>query len=502
MDKLLRIIRSFDKYKMPHIDVLNNKDSTSQHTQLYRAALEGKVKTDEEAAKFLFGPNTEKGEQKYRNFKTDFKKRLLNTMLFIDPTHEDFDTYQQMLYEVHREWVTIKAIYANGMSDLANPLAEQLLKIVMKHDYTEIAVPLISAIKFAIAMTGDKKRYAEYQQLHNRTIEVWLWEQRAKEHADILRMEYVKTTEYKPFMSNIAKKYFEELKPAMDKYDAVGLHSYGRSVEIYMYSTVNDYENVLDVSERALTFFKAKPFEVRGIISMFKHQKTIALTHLKRYAEAEKVMEETIALREKGSFNWFVAQESKMFLLFKMHRFTEGYALYKRITKMVEFKELREGMNKEIWFLFNAYFHLLQHLGKMPLSVFDDNNKVFKLPKFLNSVPTFCQDKEGMNIAVQSVKLCFFILTKQEKALIEKESLKKYFDRHIKQDNPYYRFHQFGHLLLNVSESNYKRLLTEQNTVELRKTLESVPYAPVMSAYRGEVINLEEVWDWLLDELD
>ena len=339
--------------------------------------------------------------------------------------------------------------------------------------------------------------------MHNRTIEVWLWEQRAKEHADILRMEYVKTAEYKPFMSNIAKKYFEELKPAMDKYDAVGLHSYGRSVEIYMYSTVNDYENVLDVAECALAFFKAKPFEVRGIISMFKHQKTIALTHLKRYAEAEKVMEETIALREKGSFNWFVAQESKMFLLFKMYRFTEGYALYAHITKMTEFKELREGMNKEIWFLFNAYFHLLQHLGKMPLSTFEEKDKVFKIVKFLNNVPTLCKDKRGINLAVLSIKMCFLVLTRQVDELFkQQESSEKYFDRYAKKNDPYYRFHQFGSLLIELANSNFNRTLTKQNTVELQENLQSVPFDPVTSAYRGEVMNVEEIWDWVLDTLD
>lgn len=303
-------------------------------------------------------------------------------------------------------------------------------------------------------------------------------------------------------MSAVAKGYFEELKEVLERYDSITLRLNAYIVEIYIYSTVYDYKGIVNVAERALAYFKAKPFEVRTAITIFKHQKMIALMSLKRYAQAEEMLAETIALRTEGSFNWFVAQESLMFLLFKMHRFTEGYELYTRITQMKEFKELGKGMSREMWFLFNAYFHLLQRSGKMPLSVFDDNNKVFKLPKFLNSVPTFCQDKEGMNIAVQSVKLCFLILTKQEKALIEKESLKKYFDRHINQDNPYYRFHQFGHLLLNVPESNYKRLLTEQNTVELRKTLESVPYDPVMSAYRGEVINLEEVWDWVLDTLD
>ena len=153
-------------------------------------------------------------------------------------------------------------------------------------------------------------------------------------------------------------------------------------IEIYIYSTVYDYKKLIDLSERTLAYFKAKPFEVKTAISIFQHQKMIALMSLRRYTEAEEMMEKTIALRVEGSFNWFTAHESKMFLSFKMSRFTEGYALYAKITKMPEFKELREGLSKEIWVLFHAYFHLLARLGKMPLSAFAEKDKVFKVSKF------------------------------------------------------------------------------------------------------------------------
>ena len=503
MDRLIQIIRTFDGYKMPHIDVLGNKDSTSQHTKLYRAIIEGKVNTDDEAAQFIFGKTAHRGTPTYRNFKTEFKKQLLHTLLFIDTAHKDFDVYQKNIYEINREWMTIRAISRHGMSNISLPLAEKLLDLIIKYDYTDLAIQVLDILKYATAMQGDKKQYAIYQALSDDSVRQWLMEQKAKDYHNILKMEYMESSEYKPFLSDAAKGYFEELKPEMEKYDTTILHMYGRIVEIYIYSTVNDYENVLAVAERALAFFRAKSFEVKAAISMFQHQKMIALMTLKRYTEAEKVAEETIALRVKGSFNWFVAQESKMFLLFKMHRFTEGYALYANITKMSQFKEIRKGMSKEMWFLFNAYFHVLHHLGKMPLSAFGEKNKVFKLPKFLNNVPTLCKDKDGMNLVVLSIKICFLVATKQYETLTkEVETLEKYFDRHTKQGDPYYRYHQFGSLLLKISQSNFNRALTQQNTVELRKNLESVAFDPVTSAYRGELINLEEVWDWLLDTLD
>lgn len=193
MDKLRRIIRSFGKYKMPHIDVLGNKDSTSQYTTLFYAIKNGDVNTDEEAAIFLFGSNAKKGEQKYKNFKTEFKKQLLHTLLFIDTSHEDFDAYQRMLYAINLEWMTIRALGRSGMSDVALALAKRILPTAIDYDYTDLVVQIIDLLKHSTAMLGDKKEYAKYQALHNHHISLWLWEQKAKEHSDFFRMEFVKT---------------------------------------------------------------------------------------------------------------------------------------------------------------------------------------------------------------------------------------------------------------------------------------------------------------------
>ena len=99
--------------------------------------------------------------------------------------------------------------------------------------------------------------------------------------------------------------------------------------------------------------------------------------------------------------------------------------------------------------------------------------------------------------------MCFLVLERQGDDLFDlQESLKKYVDRHIQKDNPYYRYHQFCSLLLNVPKCNFNRTLVAENTADLLENLQSAPYDPVKSAYRGEVINLEEVWDLLLEEFD
>jgi hypothetical protein len=449
----------------------------------------------------LFGENANKSLSKYRNFKHGFKKRVFNTLLFIDSTNPNLDEYQQATYDIHREWMSIKTVFKNGMYKVALPLAEHLLLAVIKYDYAEIAVPLLLHIKHSVAMKGDKKQYAKYDKLYCHYLDMWLAEQKAADYSNILKMEYVKNAAYKPHLSTVAKTFFEELKPFMDKYDSAVLHTLGRIVEVYIYSSVNDYQNLLGMADRALAFFQAKPYEIKTPISIFLHQKMIALMMLMRYPEAMTAIDETIKLRAVGSFNWFKAQESKVSLLFKMHRFTEGYAIYKDITTMPEFETALGGMNKEMWSLFNAYFHLLSQLGKATNLPLDRNN--FKIQKFINDVPTFDSDKKGMHLSLLILDICFSLSSKHKDDLIERiEALEKQLDRNTEKTDPNYRFHQFGLMLLEIPKSGFIRSVFQESTQSLSENLKMVPYNFAQATFRSEVMDLEEMREWILDSFE
>ncbi len=498
MDKLIQIVRTFDNYKIRHIDVINNQDSTSRETRLYQEIQKGKIKTDDEAARFIFGKDAHRGLAKYRNFKHGFRKRVLNTLLFIDSSHPDLDEYQQVTYEINRDWMSIRTLFKNNMNAVALPYAEHLLTIVIKYEYAEIAVPLLSHIKYVVAIQGDKKQYAYYDEQYKYYLDMWLSEKKAEDGSNILKMEYMRNAAYKPHLSSVAQTLFDELKPAMEKYNSAVLHTFGRITEIYIYSAVNDYQNLLGVAERALAFFRAKPYQIKTPISIFLHQKMIALMMMNRHAEALEAIEETINLRAIGSFNWFKAQESKVSLLFKMYRFTEGYAVYKSVTVIPEFEIVLEGMNKEMWLLFKAYFHLMHKLGKASDLILDEAD--FKIKKIINNMPIFEKDKNGMNLALLILDICFSMFSKHRDDLIDRiEAIEKQLYRHTEKTDPNYRFQQFGLMLLEIPKSGFIRAELQENTKKLFKDLRSVPYHFTQTTFRSEVINLEEMWEWLLE---
>jgi hypothetical protein len=503
MDKLIPIIRTFDKYKISRIDVLNNPESKSRQTKLYRLIKKGKINSDDDAARLLFGKDATKQDAKYRTFKSDFKKRLFNTLLFIDTEHEDFDDYNKIVYEANKEWIVIRSLERYGMLDIATPLAETLLAMVIKYEYTQLAVQILETVKYGVAMQGDKKAYEEYNELSNYQTILWLNEQKAKHYHNLLRLEYVNNKAYKPHIAATAKSYFEELEPLMEKDKSTAFHIQARTVELYLYSATNNYERLLEASESAVTFFRSKHFELRGAIHFFLQQKMAALLMLRRYTEAESAINESLKLRIKGSFNWFVAQSSRVVVYFKMRRYTEGYAIYKEVTAMPELNYTMLDAGREIWHLFDAYFHLLFFLGLAPDLPLGKGNQAFKFSKFLNNVPIFSNDKKGMNLALVILEICFMITLKQHDALIDRvEAFQKYFTRNTQKDDPSYRFHQFGNMLLEIPKAGFNRAILERNTAGLLKDLESVPYAFEDANYWNEIIELEELWAMMLENFD
>ena len=80
------------------------------------------------------------------------------------------------------------------------------------------------------------------------------------------------------------------------------------------------------------------------------------------------------------------------------------------------------------------------------------------------------------------------------------EGIEKYLNRHTEKTDPSYRFNQFGCMLLEIPKSGFIRSVLEERTESLFEDLKSVTYNFAESnMYRSEPIDLEEMWDWILD---
>lgn len=502
MEDLIQIILRLDRFKMSRIDVINSADSTSRFTLVYKEISNGKLKNETDVFEYLTAKKLIGGKSSLSNFKKEMTERVLTSFLFFDPNHEDIDEAQKFTYVAYRQLLEIRNIYVNQMSGIATRYAEKLLERVIPFHLTEIIVDLIKYIKSYYAMQGDKKKYAYYLALFHQYNTYLDYELKSREYQELLVIEYARSAAPKPENGKRAALYFEELAPMLEHNPSILFQVNTRIVENYIYAAVNQYSGVLDVCNRAIVFFESQSLKSKRALAIFTAQKMVALMQLRRYAEGLPFINEAIALQVAGTFNWFRAHESKMFLLFRLKKFIEAYALYNTVTTHPEFKTLTR-LNTEMWKLFDAYFHFLHKKG---IKIIPDDVKIkpefnqkFKLKKLKNDTPTMEHDKSGLNLALKIVETCIAIVQKED---INTEAILKQFSKYTEKDNPNRRFYIFMRMLLEIPEQFTDNAAFTQNTTQLLEELKETQPHFDEQIYRSEIVDFEEMWEMVMQDID
>jgi hypothetical protein len=151
----------------------------------------------------------------------------------------------------------------------------------------------------------------------------------------------------------------------------------------------------------------------------------------------------------------------------------------------------------EIWQLFGAYLYFLAVSGKIDAEAMKETN--FKARKFLNDIPIFNTDKEGMNVPSLIVQIAILIAEKKHDTIPDRlEALNKYWRRYIKKADTFYRSYCFIKMLQELPKARYKSIGIEPRTKGMLTDLTAVSLNPEVKDFRSEVIPLEDLWAILL----
>jgi hypothetical protein len=504
MDTFRQIVQMLDGYKLRHIDVLGNDDSTSRFTEFYRLLKDGTIKTDEDAAKHFYGKDCSPSDNRYRTFKSEFKDRLLNTLFFIDTNNEAVSGHIATYYRVKKEWAAIENLFRQNMVKPTIEMAEGLLPICYKYEFTELLVSILERLKALYGtQIGDKKTYLEYKEKFWHYKAILDAEHIAKEVFEELRIEYVKSSQFRPEMSVNAQAGYDKIRPYLEQYDSVVLHMFGYHVKSAIYSLAYDFQGLLNVTEEAIEFLNTKPFDTKNIISIYKNQQFIALFMLRRYDMCFPLIEETLKMKQLGSINWFKTMEKKVLLNLRTGHYTVAFAAYVEARNTKGFKDLF-GMSAEVWQLFKANFYFLASVGQLPNVDKHDKQYFdsFRLNKFLNETPVLGHDKKGMNIAVLIIQIALMITEKMYDALLDKiEAIGMYLQRHVnKSDAAQYRSNQYIKILMEIPKAGFHRVAIERQVKKFLADLSSVRENFIEAGYFLEIMPYEMLWGLLLPQ--
>lgn len=497
---LQQIAEHLNKYKMKQIDIIGNDGSESRFTEFYNLLHEGKLKDDDDAARYFYGKDANASTSKYRKFKSLFSERLLNTVFFIDINDTALSDRQKAGTVLMKEWAAVGLLLGRSLHHSGMELGEHLIREALRYDFFEIALDLISKIKGVCAIqTGDKKKYEYYNNLYKYCFEIIGIEYRARELFERIRINYVKSARFQPEQAEAARLAYAELKPHMEKYDTFNLHFFGRSIELMQYACLNKYAELLPAAQAMADFFKQKTFECRPPMASALQTKLMCCIALKKFEEGEQTAVECLEISQEGSLNWFKTLELQAVLYFHTGEYQKAFDIYDKVRKHGDKKYLQQTY-QETWLLIEANLYFLIANGHIaPLSIETANLGNFKLRKFLNGMDTYSKDKQGLNIPTLILKIILLLSEKREDEINDYlEALVKYRQRYVSPNSSAYRSNEFIKVLEQLPKTNFNAKRFENATKRYIKNIRLVPVNVFEDGFRLEMVPYDIIWELAL----
>ena len=497
---LTDIVYVVDKNKIKNIRIIGNPDTDknakkSKIELLYEGLHYGTFKTDADAAAAL--GYTDEKEGAYIKLKHELKKRLVNTILFIDTEQAAFTDLDRARFLAKRDWVAIDFLWLRGARRSAVELAEYLFPITEKFEITFICLDIAKKLAGNFALDGNKKKYAYYAEAVKKYNRIF----NAETEAELLYTQFASMNatnkSHKPEIYAMAKQCLKQLEVYNDV-NSVTYISFIGFIERIIYDGSKDFRKIIEVCERNNSLLKAKPFLHKVPIVVNQYNIVAAHIMLRQYDEAQIVVNEYLSYLEIGANNWFKGIDIYITLCFQTDRFEKAHELYLHGKAQRSFKNLLLG-DQERWILYSGYFDLFAAMRL--LKVTDKERRSLSIRRILGSMPEANKDKRGMNIPLLILDIMMRMQqgehndSKKAEILFSRiENLSKYRQRHLKKESETFRSDVFIALaeLLAKYAFQFKNLQAEANALYVR--FQEKPYDVLNQPYEVEVINYEKAW--------
>ena len=169
MKNLLLVTRLLSRQKIRKLDVITEEHldaKSSKFRDLYDALLRGEIRNDRDAAKYLYDASPT--DARYRQLKSRFRRRLLNTVFFVDQNRPSRGTFDQTFHNCQRDWALANILRANRLHGPASELAKSVLRTCEKYGFAELGLQSARYLADMCALEDDARAAAKYQEVLSR----------------------------------------------------------------------------------------------------------------------------------------------------------------------------------------------------------------------------------------------------------------------------------------------------------------------------------------------
>lgn len=501
MKNLLEVSRIISKKKIRKIEVfdgaaLDNKNS--KFTEFFDALMADRFKNDRDAAAFLY--KCSPTDDKYRQLKSRFRKRLMTTLFFIDQTQPSATGYDRSLFSTHRDWALIKILMTNDAKLAGEELARQVLLVALKFKFSDIILNCSRILRQLAAENSNEKEFEEYDGYIKQYSEILAAEIRSEELYQRVLMEYNKPFDQVQGINEDLQNYCDALVSLSEMHDSPVVFYNMFLVWTYHYELQQDYDSMLQICAQAEQYIDKNPnYLQEEKLATFQLKKMNGHLHLRDFKNGKINAERSLQLFDEGSDVWFNFMEYYLLTALHTDNYLHGAAVFLRAKAHSKFKKL-DSQTKEKWRTYEAYInYFIERQPGQIEALKEQLGKNFKLVRFLAETLIFPKETRVLAIHLTVCQLLFFLDKKSfpesAEAIDRLRGHAKYLD-----DVENYRMIQFIKLLQQILKANFKL----HELVGIEKHYDALVESPFF--YRGrinelEIIPYEKLWNHILSKL-
>ncbi len=502
MKNLIEISKIVTKKKVKKIEIFDDhtlRHKNSKFNDFYNALTSNKFKNDRDAAAMLYGCSPQ--DAKYRQLKSRFRKRLLNTLFFLDINKPAASNYNRAYYSCNKDWTLVKILLSNRAHHSAAAMAKQILTVALKFHFSDIIVNCSRLLREYCSNNKMEKDYEVYDSYIKEFSEILNAEIRSEELYQRVIMDYHKSASQVEGLMERINTYCNTLVSISEQFESPIIHYNMFLVWCMRFEMEQQFDAMLQVCNQAEQYIEDNPvyYQKEKLIT-FYGKKMSAHLHMKDYKMGKVNAEKCLTRLPEGSESWFVFMEYYLLLAIHTENYIQALAIFNRAVTSSEFKK-QDSALKEKWNIFEAYLNfVIEHQSFDPTMLQRAKRKVFRASKFINTPLQYPKEYRNFTILSLILQTLFLLQQKNYTEMEERiERLKQYADRKLKKEE-YFRPIQFIRLLQMVRKAKYQ-VDELGNTQKYYNRLLEHPFS-----YRGavtelEIIPYEKLWEIVLESM-
>lgn len=496
MKNLLEIARVVTKRKVRKIEIFDDhslRNNKSKFNQFYEALRDAKFKNDREAANALY--KCSPTDPKYRQLKSRFRKRLLNTLFFLDINMPKAANYDRAYYSCHKDWTLVKTLIWYNAPNSAAQLARQILTTSLKFKFADLIINSSRILRDYAAQQGNERDYEEYDNYIKEYNDILSAEIRSEELLQRVLMNYYKPLSKTQKLTENIEDYCEALVSLSEQYDSPVIFYNMYLVWIFAYEMQQDFASMLEVCEQGEQFVqKNAVYKQHKKLVTFQTKKMSAYLHLRNYRDGRATAEQCLKELKTGTEDWFNFMDYYFLLAMHNGNTLQSVTIFKLVFNNSKLRK-QDSETVEKWNIYEGYIEYLILVESREIPVLKKyQNKNFRPSKLISKPAIYAKEQRIFTVHMLILQVFFLLEERKFNDVLDRiDRLKKYANRQLRREE-YSRPVQFIRLLQQYAKSDFQPSEVT-GTERYLKQLKSTPFF-----YRGviaelEIIPYEDLWE-------